>query len=56
MPQSIFAVASCWYRAWVNAGQPSLSGLANDGLSSDREKEFEGLYVEWKNGKPLGRV
>ena len=56
MRQSIFAVASCWYTAWVNAGQPSLSGLADDTLSFDRQKEFERLNVEWKNGKPLGRV
>ena len=29
MRQSIFAVASFWYTAWVNAGQPDLSGLAS---------------------------
>jgi hypothetical protein len=56
MRQSIFAVASCWYTAWINAGQPALSGLADDSLSSERQKEFERLNIEWKNGKPLGRV
>jgi hypothetical protein len=55
MRQSIFAVASCWYTAWVNAGQPPLDRLEQDSLSLSEQKEFERLNLEWKNGKPLGR-
>jgi hypothetical protein len=55
MRQSIFAVASCWYTAWVNAGQPPLERLMHDSLSLSEKKEYERLNVEWKNGKPLGR-
>jgi hypothetical protein len=29
MRQSIYAIASFWYTAWVNAGQPDLSKLSN---------------------------
>jgi hypothetical protein len=56
MRQSIFAVASCWYTAWVNAGQPPLEGLNHDSLSVSERKEYERLNVEWINGKALGRV
>jgi hypothetical protein len=55
MRQSIFAVASCWYTAWVNAGQPTLEKFGQDSLSISDQKEFELLNLEWKNGKVLGR-
>src|SRR5580704_3064088 len=54
MRQSIFAVASCWYTAWVNAGQPSLERLVHDSLSISEQKEHQRLNLEWKNGKVLG--
>lgn len=56
MRQSIFAVASCWYTAWVNAGQPSLGDLDKDSLSIGDQQVFEKLNLEWKNGNPLGRI
>lgn len=55
MRQSIFAVASCWYTAWVNAGQPPLDRLMNDTISLPDKNEFERLNLEWKNGKSLGK-
>jgi hypothetical protein len=55
MRQSIFAVASCWYTAWVNAGQPPLEHLQYDSLSLSDQKEYERLNVEWKKGAALGR-
>jgi hypothetical protein len=55
MRQSIFAVASCWYTAWVNAGQPPLDRLEHDSLSLAEQKEYERLNLVWKNGVPLGR-
>jgi hypothetical protein len=56
MRQSIFAVASCWYTAWVNAGQPPLDHLVHDSLSRSEQNEYERLNLEWKNGKVIGRA
>jgi hypothetical protein len=55
MRQSIFAIASFWYTAWVNAGQPDLSKLTNKEFSADDLKEFEALNSTWKNGNIKGR-
>jgi hypothetical protein len=55
MRQSIYAVASFWYTAWVNAGQPDLTKLSNKEFSSDDLKEFESLNNSWKNGGIKGR-
>lgn len=49
MRQSIFAVASFWYTAWVNAGQPDLTKLSNKEFSADDLREFETLNMAWKN-------
>lgn len=49
MRQSIFAVASCWYTAWVNAGQPDLTTLSNKEFSAEDLKEFEALNTAWQN-------
>ena len=53
MRQSIFAIASFWYTAWVNAGQPDLSSLVNQTFSEKDLKEFEQLNEEWKNSKQV---
>lgn len=55
MRQSIFAVASFWYTAWVNAGQPDLKSLHNKELSQEDLKEFESLNNSWKNSAIKGR-
>ncbi len=55
MRQSIFAVASFWYTAWVNAGQPDLTKLSNKEFSDDDLKEFENLNTTWKKGAIKGR-
>ena len=55
MRQSIYAVASFWYTAWVNAGQPDLKSLSNKELSADDLKEFEDLNNAWKKGGIRGR-
>ena len=47
MRQSIFAVGSFWYTAWVNAGQPNLSNLTNKDFSTEDLKEFEELNRAW---------
>ena len=55
MRQSIYAVASFWYTAWVNAGQPDLSNLSNKEFSPEDQQAFEALEKNWKNGKTIGR-
>ena len=51
MRQSIVAVASFWYTAWVNAGQPDLSSLTNHTFSADEKAEFDSMNAAWKNNK-----
>ena len=55
MRQSIFAVASCWYTAWVNAGQPPLDSLVHNTLSISEQKEYERLNLEWKSNTIIGK-
>jgi hypothetical protein len=50
MRQSVFAVASFWYTAWVNAGQPNLKGLVNTGFTEADLQELELLNAAWKKG------
>jgi hypothetical protein len=50
MRQSVYAVASFWYTAWVNAGQPNLKTLANKEFSTYDIKEFEALNAAWRSG------
>ena len=55
MRQSIYGVASFWYTAWVNAGQPDLKNFANKEFSAEDLKEFESLNNSWKNAGIKGR-
>ena len=56
MQQSIFAIASFWYTAWVNAGQPDLKGLVLQKFAEADIKEFENLNKKWSSGgKMIGR-
>ena len=55
MRQSIFAIASFWYTAWVNAGQPDLTKLSGKEFSAEDLAEFENLDHAWKNGTINGR-
>lgn len=50
MRQSIFAVASLWFTAWVDAGQPDLKNLLQKNFSETQLKEFEELDAAWKKG------
>jgi len=49
MRQSIYAVASFWYTAWINAGQPDLTKLAQKEFSSEDQKEFDELNAAWRS-------
>jgi hypothetical protein len=55
MRQSISAVASFWYTAWVNAGQPDLKQLINKSFSDDDRREFEELNTAWLKGHVKGK-
>ncbi|RYZ27757.1 MAG: S1/P1 Nuclease [Chitinophagaceae bacterium] len=48
MRMSIYAVASFWYTAWANAGQPDLKNLSEATFSGDDLKEFAEMNVAWK--------
>jgi hypothetical protein len=55
MRQSIFAISSFWYTAWINAGQPNLSDISKQSFSESDLKEFEELNDKWQNSKIKGR-
>jgi hypothetical protein len=56
MRQSIAAIASFWYTAWINAGQPDLKGLTRQKFSETDVKEFEELNMKWNSApKIIGR-
>ena len=48
MRESIFSVASFWFTAWVNAGQPDLKSLIDTTLTETDVKEFEELEEKWR--------
>ena len=56
MRLSIATIASFWYTAWVNAGQPDLRGLSKQKFMESDDKEFDALNESWKNGgKMIGK-
>lgn len=56
MQQSIYAIASFWLTAWVNAGQPDLSTLTATTFTEKERKEFETLNEQWRKGIEKGRA
>ena len=56
MREYIYAIATFWYTAWVNAGQPDLKSLVNKTFDADDLKEFESLNEAWQKGKVIGRA
>ncbi len=56
MRQAIFAIASFWFTAWMDAGQPDLQTMANQTFSLDDLQRFEFLQNAWNaGGQMLGR-
>lgn len=53
MRQAVFAVASFWFTAWVNAGQPDLKNLAGQQFSEADLNEFETLNNAWRSGSSM---
>jgi hypothetical protein len=56
MRQSIFAIASFWYTAWIDAGQPDLKSISSIHFSEEELKEFEQLNESWRKNEIKGRV
>jgi hypothetical protein len=56
MRQSVYAVASFWYTAWVNAGQPDLKTLNYKEPTEEDRKEFKELNQAWKKASFKGRA
>lgn len=55
MRQSITAIGSLWYTAWVNAGQPNLEGMQAMTTESE-QKELKEIDLKYRTtDKPLGR-
>lgn len=55
MRLAIASVASFWYTAWVNAGQPDLKNLKKTAFTEEDIKEFETLNDAWRNNGIKGR-
>lgn len=54
MRQSIFAVASFWYTAWINAGQPDLTGLSRVEWTATDQLSLDSLDSQWRRGALKG--
>lgn len=53
MRQSIQSVASAWMTAWIDAGQPDLSGLMDVNWSEEEQKDMEILHDNWLESNPM---
>jgi hypothetical protein len=56
MRQSIHAVASFWFSAWVNAGQPDLKEVSGKVFASSDLRELEDLNLQWLTGRAKGKT
>ena len=54
MRQAVFAVASLWYTAWVNAGEPNLTKLTDREFSA--EQSLRGITSLQEAGNICGRL
>lgn len=55
MRASILAVASFWYSAWVDAGQPNLTDFKSAILVSEEQKSIKREEKSYRKGKIIGR-
>jgi hypothetical protein len=56
MRASIFAVASYWYTAWVDAGQPTLDAMSGLVFSTSDSADWDALDLRWRCDAALGRI
>ena len=55
MRDAILSLASIWYTAWVNAGQPDLDFSNKLVLDKEGKKNQDKLEIQFKSGNILGR-
>ena len=55
MREAIHAVSSFWFTAWVDAGQPDLSGLIADPDINQSTQSLDSLHAAWIKSKIIGR-
>lgn len=55
MRAAILAVASAWYSAWMDAGQPDLKRLDEPAFTDDDHREETLLRQQYEKGQILGR-
>ena len=55
MRAAIYDLGCIWYTCWVNAGQPDLSGIADQKISDDDLKSLQEMDSKWIDGKIIGR-
>jgi hypothetical protein len=56
MRDAILSIASSWYTAWVDAGQPDLSDLGEASLTKKETEALKELEEKARSGKILGRA
>ncbi len=56
MRLAISSVASFWYTAWVNAGQPDLKTIKKTAFTEEDLKEFKNLNDAWRDNAIKGRL
>jgi hypothetical protein len=56
MRDAILAIASSWYTAWIDAGQPDLSDLGEAKLTRKEIENLKELEEKVRSGKILGRT
>ena len=56
MQKTILSIGSCWYTAWVDAGQPDLRFLDEYQPTAAELREREELQQKVRGGKQKGRV
>jgi hypothetical protein len=55
MRASIYAVASFWYTAWIDAGQPDLRKMGPFEPSMEEKNALQQLNVSWRTQKIKGK-
>jgi hypothetical protein len=53
MRMAIFSIASFWYTAWINAGQPDLHELSKQQLDEQTLQRLEEMSTKWRSGEPI---
>ena len=56
MRESIAAIASFWYTAWIDAGQPDISSLVFSDEQYAASASLDSLQSAWLKGKIIGRT